>query len=70
MPVKRRVPKRRREVQRDWAKRLLAGVRPEQDGSDWPADLDWLYFGEAIPGLPASRSAEGQRCWARARSAA
>jgi hypothetical protein len=66
MPIKRRVPKRRREVQPDWAARLLAGERPEQDGPDWGEWVSWYYLRDEVPGLPDPQSAEGRAILARA----
>jgi hypothetical protein len=62
------MPTRRRQIRRgrletevpQWALDLLEGKNPRTDG--W---VDWVYFGERIPGLPAADSPEGKELIAR-----
>jgi hypothetical protein len=63
VPVKRRVPKHRRETQPEWAQRLLVGEMPDRDSDCWHGFLGWLYFGESVSGLPDPMSREGRALW-------
>jgi hypothetical protein len=60
-------PRRVNQPMPAWAARLINdGVAPREgdDGSDeW---FGWMFCGDAVPGLPAADSPEGQRLWSDA----
>jgi hypothetical protein len=64
MPVKRRIPKHRRNlVVPEWAERLKAGEWPAYGTPECEEFAEWCYFEGEVPGLPMATSPEGRRLW-------
>jgi hypothetical protein len=63
MPIRCRVPRRRRERVPVWAERLLALQLPEPDDEAFGEFVSWKYLDAEVPGLLQATSRAGHRLW-------